>query len=129
MAEQLNRKVGSMEYDKLIAGIYPEVVKASGIIATTGSEATYLRGTVLAKSTANGKLFILGSTAASGDTLTPDCVLCDDTTVGTGDCVGVVYVAGNFNVDTLIVANGYTLTEADKNKLKERGIYISQILD
>lgn len=128
MAEQLNRKVGEMEYDKLIAGIYPEVVKASGIIATTGAEVTYSRGTVLAKSSDDAKLYILGSTASSG-TLTPDCVLCDDATIGTDDGVEVVYVAGNFNIDALIVSDGYTLTEDDKDKLRERGIYISQILD
>ena len=32
MAKHLNDKVGSMEYDKLIAGITPPVKVASGII-------------------------------------------------------------------------------------------------
>lgn len=128
MAEQLNRKVGETEYDRLMAGIHPEAVKASGIVATTGADADYLRGTVMAKSTTDGKLYILGSTV-SGATLTPDCVLCDNAAVGTEDSVEVVYVAGSFNIDALTVADSYTLTEDDKDKLRERGIYISQILD
>lgn len=130
MAEQLNRKIGEMGYEKLIAGIYPQAVKASGILASTGTEATYPRGTVMAKSTDSGKLYILGSTPTGGDTLTPDCVLCDDTAVeAADDTVTVVYTAGHFNIDALITADGYDLTEADRDKLKERGIYISQILD
>ena len=49
MAKHLNDKVGSMEYDKLIAGITPPVKVASGIITKLSAAATYPRGTVLCR--------------------------------------------------------------------------------
>lgn len=63
MAKHLNDKVGSMEYDKLIAGITPPVKVASGIITKLSAAATYPRGTVLCRSSGtggDGKLKILG---------------------------------------------------------------------
>jgi len=128
MAKHFNSKVDEMEYDKLIAGLTPPVLVASGIIASTGAEAEYARGTVFAKSDTDGKLYILGGTGAG--TLTPDCILCDPETVeASDDTVASVYVSGYFNSDALIVEGGYTITEADKDKLRERGIYLGQLFD
>lgn len=130
MAKHLNRKVDEMSYDKLIAGMTPPGKVSSGTIAKLTDAAEYPRGTVLAKSSANGKLYILGSTAAEGDTLTPDCILCDAEEVGTAeDVVAAVYVAGSFNIEAVTIADGYTITEADKDKLRERGLYLSQLWD
>ena len=130
MAKHLNHTVGEMVPDKLIAGMTPPPQTASGTIAKLGTAATYKRGTVLAKSAKDNSLYILGTTAASGDTLTPDCILCDDTEVGTeAGATAVVYVMGRFNVDALTVADSYTMTEADKDKLRERGIYLAQVWD
>ena len=68
MAKHLNDKVGSMEYDKLIAGITPAPWKvASGVITKLTAAATYPRGAVLCRSSGaggDGKLKILGTTAA-----------------------------------------------------------------
>ena len=85
--KMLSEKLGEGEYDNLIVGLTPPKRAGAGKIASTGSkEATYTRGTVFAKSAKDGKLYILGSTAASGDTLTADCILTDDVTVpATGD--------------------------------------------
>ena len=55
MAKHLNDKVGSMEYDKLIAGITPPVKVASGIITKLSAAATYPRGTVLCRSSGTGE--------------------------------------------------------------------------
>ncbi|MCF8017832.1 MAG: hypothetical protein K9L62_00405 [Vallitaleaceae bacterium] len=191
MATHLNRSVGEMEYDKLIAGVTPPIHVNSGIINQLAVAADYVRGTVLAKSTASGKLYILGTAAAessekfSGDgnetqfTLTdkpliinsvevggsavtvtsydastgvvtlaaapeagsdnvevfypeeeliPDCILCDDVSVGTeADTNVAVYTGGCFNIDALTVKDEYTMTEADKDKLRERGIYLGTV--
>ena len=128
----LNRKVGDMSYDNLIAGITPPVHVNSGILRKLAAKTTYARGTVLAKSSGtagDGKLVILGTEAIENETLTPDCILCDDVTVGTDADVDVaVYTAGCFNVDALIVNTGYTMTEDDKDKLRERGIYLGIVL-
>lgn len=128
----LSRKVGDMSYDNLIAGITPPVHVNSGTLRKLATETAYARGTVLAKSSGiagDGKLVILGTEAVENETLTPDCILCDDVTVGTDDDVDVaVYTAGCFNVDALIVKSGYTMTEDDKDKLRERGIYLGIVL-
>ena len=66
---------------------------------------------------------VLGSTAATNETLTPDCVLCDDVTVGTdADEKVAVYTAGCFDPDKVSVAASYSITETDKDNLRMRGI-------
>lgn len=125
----LNRKVGEMAYDKLIAGITPPVHVNSGTIRMLAVAAEYKRGTVLAKSSVDDKLVILGTTPADAtEVLTPDCILCDDTNIGTADVNVAVYTAGCFNKEALIVKSGYTLSESDKDKLRERGIYLGTVL-
>ena len=97
---------------------------------TDSKEATYTRGTVFAKSAKDGKLYILGSTAASGDTLTADCILTDDVTVpATGDATTTVYLAGCFNPDKLVVKDEYTMTEADKSALRMNGIAVLPVTE
>ena len=92
----------------------------------TTSAVTLKRGTILAKSygtAGDGKLVILGSTAANNETLTPDCVLCDDVTIGTdADEKVAVYTAGCFDPDKVSVAASYSITETDKDNLRMRGI-------
>ena len=123
MAQNLNRKIGEMAYDGLIANIIPPIQTAGGTVAKLSAAATYGRGTVLAKSANTAKLYILGSEATEGDTLTPDCILCDNEDIGTSADVAVaVYTGGCFNPNKVTVADGYTMTEADKDKLRERGI-------
>lgn len=133
MAKHLNNKVGSMAYDKLIAGMTPSPKVASGIITKLATAATYPRGTILCRSSGtggDGKLKILGTTAVENETLTPDCILCDDEDIGTdADANVAVYVMGCFNEDALTVDDEYTITQADKDTLRERGIYLAQVLD
>ncbi len=66
---ELGKKLGEMAYDGLITNLTPPVQVFGGTICKLSAEATYPRGTLLAKSTKDGKLYILGTTAASGDTL------------------------------------------------------------
>lgn len=126
MARTLSRKVDSMEYDGLISGLTPETKVAGGTIRKLDAAATYVRGTVLAKSSSDNKLVILGTTAATGETLTPDCILADDVEVGTTEDINVaVYDMGCFNPGKLTVKEGYTITEADKDALRVRGISLT----
>ena len=49
---------------------------------------------------------------------------CGDVEVGTSDDVTVpVYLTGCFNTNKCIVADSYTMTEADKDALREGGIF------
>ena len=67
---------------------------------------------------------VLGTAATGDEVLTANCILCDDVEVGTSDDVTVpVYLTGCFNTNRCIVADSYTMTEADKDALREGGIF------
>ncbi len=128
MARNLNRMVDTMTYDGLISGLTPEAKVKGVTIRKLSAAATLVRGTILAKSSGSAgddKYVILGTTAASNETLTADCILADDIDVGTTDDVNAaVYDMGCFDPAKLTVKSGYTITEADKDVLRERGIYL-----
>ena len=49
--------------------------------------------------------------------------------IGTdADVVVPVYVIGCFNQNALIMADSYTLTQGDKDKLRERGIFLGTVM-
>lgn len=126
MATNLYRKVGEMDFDGLLTDTNPAPQVRGGIIRKLGAAATLKRGTIFAKSSGtagDGKLVVLGNTAASDETLTPDCILCDDVDVGTATDVKVpVYTVGCFDPGKVTVKEAYTITEDEKDKLRERGI-------
>lgn len=126
MAKNLYSKVGDVEYDGLITDVLPEVIKRAVTIRKLGAAATLVRGTILAKSSGSagdGKMVVLGNTAASNETLTADCILCDDVEVGTAaDVIATVYVAGCFDKSKCTVKSGYTISEDDLDVLRERDI-------
>ena len=116
MAKELRQKLGSMEYDGLITGLNPPTRVDGGTIAKLAAPATLKRGTLLGKAD-SGLLSIYDGTG------TPDCILCDDTEVGTAEDVPVdVYVAGCFYPEKVTVGDGYTITQADKDKLRTYSI-------
>ena len=116
MAKELRQKLGSMEYDGLITGLNPPTRVDGGTIAKLAAPATLKRGTLLGKAD-SGLLSIYDGTG------TPDCILCDDTEVGTAEDVpGDVYVAGCFDPEKVTVGDGYTITQADKDKLRTYSI-------
>lgn len=123
----LSKKLGETEFDGLITDVVPTVQVRGGVIRKqTTSAVTLKRGTILAKSygtAGDGKLVVLGTPAASNETLTPDCVLCDDVEVGTAADENVaVYTAGCFDPDKVTVAESYTISQTDKDNLRMRGI-------
>ena len=129
MSKRLDENLGSVGYDGLIVANEPVAdVFTVTIRKEATAAATYKRGTVLALpagTAGDGKLVILGSTAANNETLTPDCVLCDDVTVGTdADEKVAVYTAGCFDPDKVSVAASYSITETDKDNLRMRGIVL-----
>ncbi len=131
--KELGTKIGDMTFDGLVTGLDPHVNVGGGTIRKLGTAATLKRGTILAKSSGSagdGKLVILGTTAATNETLTPDCILCDDIDVGTANDEKVaVYIAGCFDFGKCTVKTAYTFTEDDKDKLRERGIIFKAAAD
>ena len=127
MSKRLDENLGSVGYDGLIVANEPVAdVLTVTIRKEATAAATYKRGTVMALSAGtagDGKLVILGSTAKENETLTPDCILCDDIDVGTAaDEKVAVYTAGCFDIGKVTVSASYTITEGDKDNLRMRGI-------
>lgn len=119
----LSEKLGEMTFDGLITDIKPAPEVRGGVIRKLSAAATLKRGTILAKSSGDGKLVVLGTAAVSNETLTPDCILCDDIEVGTAaDEKVAVYTAGCFDIGKVTVSASYTITEGDKDNLRMRGI-------
>ena len=121
MDKNLDKLTGTMEYDGLITGLAPQVIVGGGTIKALTKEATLKRGTVLSKGT-DGKLAVMAADA------TPDCILCDDTVVGTADVNVTVYISGCFDPDKVTVADSYALTEADRDTLRTKNIYFKQAM-
>ena len=128
MTRDLHEKLGVMEQENLFAGLEPHALTKAGVIRKLGTAGTLKRGTLLAKSSGSagdGKLVIFGTTAATNETLTADCVLAEDVEVGTAaDENALVFITGNFNEDELTLASGASLTEADRDALRVRGILL-----
>ncbi len=127
---RLDENLGSVGFDNLIGGTYPAAeVFSIEIRKETAEAVTYKRGTAFALSSGtagDGKHVTLGTTAAANETLTANCVLAEDVEVGTGaDATAIAYRTGHFNSNSLTVAEGYTLTAADKEALRVAGILLS----
>ena len=131
MARTLSRVVDTMNYDGLISGLNPAVKVAGRTIRKLAAEDTLKRGTVLCMSSGSagdGKVVILGTTAATNETLTPDCILAEDVEVGTSDDVdAAVFEMGCFDPEKLIVKSGHTFSAAEKDDLRTRGIFLAGV--
>ncbi len=120
--KELNENVGSVGYDELINSGTPELDVCSVTVAGLSTATTLKRGTVLAVK--DGKAAVLAEGAGDASY-----ILADDTPVGTTDTTVVAYRAGHFNRNKLIVAEGYTLTSADEDALRQRGIILDTALN
>lgn len=117
---RLDETIGSVGYDNLIHGLYPgaevfhvEVAAGQGVLK---------RGTLLA--TADGGMKKISS-ATTGKA---NAILADDIDTGS-ETVAVAYRTGHFNANALIVADGYTITAADKEALRSVGILLSDAVE
>lgn len=126
----LMRSAGYSVQDNLIAKIYPPVEAVGVVIRKTEQETLLKRGTVLAVSSADRKLVILGTEEAESEVLVPAYILSDDILVdNTGDVTGVAYRSGNFNRKAVIVKDGYTLSADDEDNLREYSIVFSDMME
>lgn len=113
----LNSTVASVNYENLIYSQHPAVDTFT--ITVVSGQGKLTRGTALAID-ANGKMAILGTAST-----TANCVLAEDVDATSADALGVAYRAGHFNTNALIVKSGYTLTAADKEAFRSKGILLS----
>lgn len=119
MGKRLDTTIGPVEYDNLLAGVFPPAT--TFMVTLTGSQGVLKRGTVLAGTAAAAVI------QASGGT--PFAVLADDTDTTDGAEAALAYRTGHFIKNRLIVANGYELTAANVETLREKGILVSDGLD
>lgn len=131
----LVNKVGSVGQDNLIARPFPRALTFGVKIAA--GEGALKRGTVLTAKD-DGSYVVCGKkvTTGEGDAATtttysnPSAILADDVDAsGTTAAAAVAYHTGNFNPAAVIVADGYTLTGADKDNLRKYNIVFTQMHD
>ena len=119
-----NETIGTFAYDGLIIdGKHDLDVKTITITVAIGT--TYARGTLIGS---DAKIYA-GAGEDKDAPIAPDCILTDEV-VGTGAAVNVTaYKSGNFNKGALIVGASYTLTDADVETLRTKGIFVESVVD
>ena len=121
MTTELLTKLGTVEADNLVVGTDPALRIGDGVLRKNSGELK--RGTVLAKSSKDATLVVLGTSAEADETLEPYGILTDDITVPTDEDVHTpIYIGGKFNSNKVITKNNYNITEADKDTLRKYGI-------
>ena len=110
--------IGSVGYDNLINSLTPGAEPFT--VQVAASQGVLERGTLLA--TADGGMVMI-SAETTGKA---NAVLAEPVDTGAGEAVeAIAYRTGHFNANSLIVAEGYEITAADKEALRVAGILIS----
>ena len=113
---ELMNKAGEISQDNLFAGAFPPA-EVTGIKIAAG-QGQLLRGTVLAESDA-------GCVVLGADTTGKAAYILTDNVDATEEVGTTGYRAGSFNTKALIVAEGYMLTEADRDSLRKYRIVLN----
>lgn len=121
-----DQKIGTCEADNLI--ISGKFQRDAVSVTIASGEGVLSRGTVVAMSDKSRKCVILGTTAATGETLTPYGIICDEVDATSADAVTTAYRTGHFNKEALIVDDDYTMTDADEAALRNGGIYLDSAM-
>ena len=119
---RLDENLGAVGFDNLINGTYPPADVFH--VEVAGGQGTLKRGTLLAA--ADGGMVKIGAETTGK----ANAVLAESVDTGDGDAVvAVAYRTGHFNANSLIVADGYEITAADKEALRVAGILISDAVE
>lgn len=114
---RLDANVGDVNFDNLLYSTEPSA-DVFGITVKSG-QGILTRGTALAID-ADGKMSILGTAST-----TANCILSETVDATSADATAAAYRTGHFNTQKLIVKSGYTLTAADKEAFRSKGILLS----
>ena len=118
---ELSKNIAVMEPDDLIVDTQPPCRVGGATVKKGAGELK--RGTIMAKG-ADGLLDILGKDTeaeAYG-------ILTDDINAADEDLSTTIYIGGKFNSNKITVADGYTITEKDKDTLRKYGIELTAAL-
>lgn len=136
MSKNLYESLGTVDYDDLFVENVPESDVVT--IKLAASQGVLARGS-LVSGTPGGNMTLLA--AALADTVTVAStngtmnyvtayVLADKVDTGTGSAVvAIAYRTGHFNRQAIKVNSSYTLTDADEEFLRGKGILLSDALD
>lgn len=135
MSKNLYENLGTVEYDKLFVENTPDADVVT--VKLAANQGVLKRGTLLS-GTPGGNFSIVSKALAdtvtvadSSGTINPVTayVLADETDTGTSDpVVAIAYRTGHFNRAALVLSS-YTLTAADEEFLRGKGILLSDALD
>lgn len=120
--KRIDEVIGSVGYDNLFVENVPEADVVAVKLAAAG---VVKRGTVIS-GTPGGSDF--AALAVAADATKALYVLADDVDT-TVDVTAIAYRTGHFNRGALIVGSSYTLTAADEEILRGKGILLSDALD
>lgn len=125
--------MGEVKYANIWNSVdVPIITGLRTIRKLTGAAATYKAGTALALSggtAGDDNLVILGTAAASNETLTANCILAEDVEVGTdADVQALVFLSGHANANKLAVASSHTITAAEIEAFRAAGIYLENAM-
>lgn len=114
----------SFEPDNLFAGWVQPVNSGSETIAS--GQGVLVRGTILGKLTASGKLAIVDSAQADGSQ-TIYAVLAEDVDATSEDVVTSVYYTGEYNKNELVFGGSDT-ADTHATKAREIGIFFKDVV-
>lgn len=136
MAKSLIENLGEVGYDELFVENIPEADAVT--VKLAASQGVLARGSLVA-GTPGGSLTLVAAALADKVTVADSAgtmsytsvfVLADDVDTGTGSAVvGIAYRTGHFNRAAIKVKSSYTLTAADEEFLRGKGILLSDALD
>lgn len=138
MSKSLIENLGSVGYDELFVENIPEAdVVTVKLAASQGilARGSLISGTpggnfALVAAALGNKVTVTGEAESATVTETAAYVLADDVDTGTsGAVVCVAYRTGHFNRNAIKVGTSYTLTAADEEFLRGKGILLSDALD
>lgn len=119
---RLDESLGTVSYDELFVENVPEAdVVTVKLAAAIG---TIKRGTVVSGTPGGNDFAALAAAASAAKALY---VIAEDIDTAV-ETVGIAYRTGHFNRGALIVGSGYTLTAADEEVLRSKGILLSDAI-
>ena len=117
--------IGVCKSEMLIADASVPCSVVHVTMAQVAAETTLKRGTVLEATNEDGVCAILKGTAGS----TASYVLAEDAVLSTtGTVTAEAYETGKFVRNSLIVADGYTMTAGDERALRDAGIFLENAM-
>lgn len=135
MAKRLDESLGTVEFDNLFVESIPEADVVT--VKLAASQGILKRGTLIS-GTPGGNMSIVSKALADTVTVAENAgtmnyttayVLADEADTGTSSAVvAIAYRTGHFNRAALITSS-YTLTDADEEFLRGKGILLSDALD